>query len=94
MPKENKLRIKPSTIPNSGLGLFSYKKPFKQFYKLGRYTGRVTTSGKLEKLYKGFTPPNSYCKGTAKGTTPDNMCIDANWSSVGPLRCANDITSV
>ena len=26
--KEDNLRIKPSTIPNAGLGLFSYKKPF------------------------------------------------------------------
>ena len=88
LAKENNLRIKLSTISNSELGLFSYKKPFKQFHKLGWYTGRVT-SGKLEKLYKGFMPPNSYCK----GTTPDDICIDANRSSDGPLRYANDIRS-
>ena len=45
---QNNLRIKPSTIPNTGLELFSYKLPFKQ-YKLGRYTGKQTTNQKLEK---------------------------------------------
>ena len=95
LAKENNLRIKPSTIPNSGLGLFTYKKPFKRFHKLGRYTGRVTTSDNLEKLYKGFMHANSYCKGTiAKERTPDDICIDANWSSDGPLHYANDIRSI
>ena len=41
------LRIKPSTIPNAGLGLFFYKLHVKRYHKLGRYTGRRTTNRKL-----------------------------------------------
>ena len=47
---QDNLRIKPSTIANARLGLFSYKLPFKQYHKLGKY--------------KGYTPPNAICKGT------------------------------
>lgn len=35
LAKEDNLRIKPSGIRNSGLGLYSYKKSFNRFYKIG-----------------------------------------------------------
>ena len=89
LAKEDNLRIKPSTIPNSGFKLFSCKKPFIHYHKLGRYTERVTTSWKFEKPYKGFTPPNSICK----GINANNICINVNQSSDGPLRYPNDIRS-
>ena len=89
LAKQNNLRIKPSIIPNNGLGLFSYNEPFKRFHKLGLYTGRIITSSKLDRLYKGFMPPNSICK----GINAESKCIDANQSSDGPLHYANNIRS-
>ena len=85
---QNNLIIKPSTIPNAGLGSFSYKLPFKR-YKLGRYTGRWTTNKQLERKCKGYTPPNAIWKGMKDA----DRCIDANWLTDGPLRYANDIRS-
>ena len=81
------LRIKPSTIPNAGLEFFSYKFPFEQYHKLGKYTGRLRTNRKLEKKYKGCTPPNAICKSTENTA----RCVDANWSMDGALRYANDM---
>lgn len=86
---ESNLRIKPSGIPNAGLGLFSYKKPFKQYHRLRRYTGRRTTSKALERKYKGYTPPNTICA----GMRDSSQCIDANRLTDGPLRYANNIHS-
>ena len=38
--KEDNLIIKKSLIPNAGLGLFSFKKPFEKQMKIGKYTGK------------------------------------------------------
>ena len=87
--KRKQFKDQPSSILNSSFGLFSHKKPFKRFHKLGRYTGRKIKSGKLERLYKGFMPPNSICK----GNDANSICIDANWSLDGLLHYANNIRS-
>ena len=81
--------IKPSAIPNTGLGLFSYKLSFKRYHKLGRYTGRQTTNKQLERKYKGYTPPNAICKDMKDA----DRCIEANRLTDRPLRYANDICS-
>ena len=84
--KEDNLRIKPSTIPRAGFGLFLYKKPFNCNAPLGYYTGRRTNPRKLDRIYRGATAPFAICSNQSKNA----VCIDANQSTDGALHFSND----
>ena len=86
MAKEDNFRIKPSTITNVGLGLYSYKNPFNCNQHIEYYTGRFTTALRLAKKYKNKTAPFAMCANNSNSAD----CIDATRSTDEALQYAND----
>ena len=86
--KENNLRIKKSSIPNAGLGLYSYKGKFEKNDKIGKYTGKQITKRQLDKKYPGKNTIASYA--ICRGNKPTSLCVDAYKTTHGAPRFAND----
>ena len=84
--KEDNLRMKHTTIPRAGFGLFSYKKTFNHNAHLDYYTGRRTNPRKLDRIYGGMTAPYTICLNQSKNA----ICIDTNQSTDGALRFSID----
>ena len=85
--KEDNLRIKPSTISNAGLGLFTYKKPFQRGQEIGKYFGRNTTKRELDWMYPG---DQQAIYAICENDNDNARCINANHSTDTPLRYIND----
>ena len=91
LSKYRNLRIKKSTIPNSGFGLFASKKAFNRGDLIDKYPGRIIKNKALDRTYKNHPKykglaPYSLCD----GIEDDSWCVNANRSSDGPVRYAND----
>ena len=74
--------IKPSAIPNAGKGLFAWKKGFKKGSEISKYTGRRLRKNEIDKKYGNKTAEYAICNG--------DRCIDANYTTDGAARFAND----
>ena len=91
LSKYRNLRIKKSTIPNAGFGLFASKKPFKRGDLIGKYTGRIVKNIALDKTYKKHPKYKGLAPYSLCNSIEDNSwCVNANRSSDGPVRYAND----
>ena len=86
--KNNNLRIKKSSIPNAGLGLFAGGKKINKKQSLGYYTRRKIKNKSLDKYYpKTNLAPYAICENGRKNA----RCINANYSTDAASRYANDI---
>lgn len=84
LAKENNLRIKKSTIPNAGKGLFAWKNRFNPKKTIIEYTGHKTNQEALDRRYGQDCNANySICDNA------DN-CLDADLSTYSAARFANN----
>ena len=85
--KNDNLRIKKSSLPNAGLGLFAGRKKINKSESLGYYTGRRIKNKCLDKYYpKTNLAPYAICESGRKNA----RCINANFSTDAAARYAND----
>jgi hypothetical protein len=82
LAKQDNLRVKLSTVPNTGEGLFAWKRPFKKNAEISKYTGQRLTKNEIDKKYGDETAKYAICNG--------NRCIDANYTTDAAARFAND----
>ena len=82
LKKQEGLRVKKSTIPGAGLGLFAAK-PFAKGKQVAPYVGEKMTKAQVDKRYKGKTAEYVLCQNKKK-------CVDARKTNAGAARFAND----
>ena len=81
--KEDNLRIKKSTLPNAGEGLFAYKKRFRKNKTIGAYRGKKMTKRQIDRKYGEYTAPYALCINKRK-------CRDAYKTTDCAARYSND----
>ena len=75
MQQQDNLRVKKSSIPNVGFGLFVGRKTIKRGQKIGKYTGGRIRSHKLDEYYGEGNLAHAYCDSDERKA----RCIKANF---------------
>jgi hypothetical protein len=83
LAKYDNLRIKPSQIIGGGKGLYTWKKEFLRGKIISKFSGRKRTKAQIDQKYGDGVAKYALCN--SKG-----LCIDANHTTDGAPRFAND----